>query len=103
MGLKLSEDGQNWIPIDSESTNILREGVQTSTVESEAPGIVPLVGAGTAGVGIGLTLVAGYFILTTVVPILGVMFVLFFLFWLFLVLIGMSPSESMAYIFDTFG
>ena len=102
MGLKLSDDGQNWIPIDSESTNIPREGVRTSTVESESSGIVPLVGAGSAGVGIGLTLVAGYFVVTTVVPILGGIFVFLFIFWLFLVAIGMSPTESIAYIFDFF-
>ena len=102
MGLKLSDDGQNWIPIHTESTNIPREGVQTSTVESEPSSIVPLVGAGTAGVGIGLTLVAGYFFLTTVVPILGGIFVFLFIFWLFLVAIGMSPTESIAYIFDFF-
>jgi len=99
LGLKLSEDGQNWIPIDTESTNIPGEGVQTITVESEPSTIGPLVGAASAGVGIGLILVAGYFILAFVGPILGFLF----LFWLFLMAIGLGPIESIVYIFDFFG
>lgn len=99
MGLKLSEDGQNWIPIEAESTNIPREGVQTFPVESEPSSALALVDAASLGVNIGLALVFVSVIGTILVPVLG----FFVLLWLFFMAIGMGPIESIAYILGFFG
>ena len=96
LGLKLSEDGQDWIPIETNSTNISREGVQTLNVESEPSAVLPLLGAAAVGVNIGLSLVLMYLLALILGPIL----VILFFFWLFLMAIGGGPIESMLYILD---
>ncbi len=49
MGLKLSEDGQNWIPIETESTNIPGEGVQTFPDDYEPSSALALLDAASLG------------------------------------------------------
>ena len=96
LGLKLSEDGQDWIPIETNSTNIPREGVQTLNVESEPSPVLPLLGAAAVGMNIGLSLVLMYLLASILGPIL----LIIFFFWLFLMAIGGGPIESMLYILD---
>jgi hypothetical protein len=96
LGLKLSEDGQDWIPIETNSTNIPREGVQTLNVESEPSPVLPLLGAAAVGVNIGLSLVLMYLLASILIPILAILI----FFWLFLMAIGGGPIESMLYIYD---
>ena len=98
LGLKLSEDGQDWIPIETNSTNISREGVQTLNVESEPSPVLPLLGAAAVGVNIGLSLVLMYLLASILIPILAILI----FFWLFLMAIGGGPIESMLYIYDWF-
>lgn len=98
LGLKLSEDGQDWIPIETNSTNIPREGVQTLNVESEPSPVLPLLGAAAVGVNIGLSLVLMYLLASILIPILAILI----FFWLFLMAIGGGPIESMLYIYDWF-
>ena len=77
MGLKLSEDGQNWIPIETESTNIPGEGVQTFPDDYEPSSALALLDAASLG--------------------------FLVLLWLFFMAIGMGPIESMAHILGFFG
>ena len=71
--MKLSEDGQDWIPIETNSTNIPREGVQTLNVESEPSPVLPLLGAAAVGVNIGLSLVLMYLLASILIPILAIL------------------------------
>lgn len=77
MGLKLSEDGQNWIPIETESTNIPGEGVQTFPDDYEPSSALALLDAASLG--------------------------FLVLLWLLFMEIGMGPIESIAHILGFFG
>ncbi|MDA9117206.1 hypothetical protein N9J16_00500 [Candidatus Poseidoniaceae archaeon] len=99
MGLKLSEDGQNWIPIETESTNIPGEGVQTFPDDYEPSSALALLEAASLGVSIGMSLVFVFIIASILVPVLGFLVLL----WLFFMAIGMGPIESMAHILGFFG
>jgi len=98
LGLELSEDGSSWIPIHTESTNIIRKSVQTNPVESEPSTIGPLLDAASTGLAIGFILLAGSFIAVAIAPILGFLV----LWWVFLLAIGMGPIEAIAYMLDFF-
>ena len=56
MGLKLSEDGQTWIPIETESTNIPGEGVQTFPDDYEPSSALALLAAASLGLSTGMSL-----------------------------------------------
>ena len=99
LGLELSQDGSSWIPIHTESTNIIGKSVQTNLVESEPSIIGPLVGVASTGFAIGFILLLGYLFAVLIGPILG----LLVLWWVFLVAIGMGPIEAIAYILDSIG
>jgi hypothetical protein len=77
MGLKLSEDGQNWIPIETESTNIPGEGVQMLPDDYEPSSALALLDAASLG--------------------------FLVLLWLLFMEIGMGPIESIAHILGFFG
>ena len=77
MGLKLSEDSQNWIPIETESTNIPGEGVQTFPDDYEPSSALALLDAASLG--------------------------FLVLLWLLFMEIGMGPIESIAHILGFFG
>ena len=99
MGLKLSEDGQNWIPIETESTNIPGEGVQTFPDDYEPSSALALLEAASLGVSIGMSLVFVFIIASILVPVLGFLVLL----WVLFMEIGMGPIEAIAHILWFFG